>query len=187
MVNGHRTPLDLPDWAESIGEDGRPVALLGGGGRLGLAVASQLARAGLPVRVVEHRVERAERAMNHLVEEGAHAVTALCADWRDPSSLDSALGGSRLVILAAGPEVPAPMVAAAALRCGAHYMDCQFSDLKKLKGLQAFTDRARESHLCFITDCGIRPGMPAILLRHAAAQLKDVSRAEVYLAMALGA
>ena len=70
-----------------------------------------------------------------------------------------------------------PNVAESALDAGVDYFDIQLSSRRKLVYLKALAPRIEKAGRCFITDGGYHPGLPAALVRHAAASFDELHSA----------
>jgi hypothetical protein len=164
------------------GEDRRPVAILGAG-RLGARVATLLtALVDTPIRLIDRDPAALARARDRLPD--AEVVEA---DPTTPDAVAHVLDGCRLAILGTPAEsLPAAVAAQAALRVGAGFMDAQFSLPGKLKAMAALAPRVTQANLTFVTDCGARPGLPALLARWAVARMDRIQRLSVALSLSAG-
>jgi saccharopine dehydrogenase (NAD+, L-lysine-forming) len=82
------------------------------------------------------------------------------------------------VVVASSTSPHVAIVAEAALGCGLDYMDPQRSR-RKLETLRRLEPRVAAAGLCFVTDAGFHPGLPALLVRRAAQKMDSVRRARV--------
>lgn len=111
-------------------------------------------------------------------EFGAPRVSALRVDAADRQSLDAACAQVDCVVAASSTSQHTENVARAAIAAGIDYLDVQYSAAKveMLRTLQGDIERAG---LCFITDGGFHPGLPAALVRFAASRLDRLETANV--------
>lgn len=105
-------------------------------------------------------------------------VSAAVADAADPDSLRAAFAPADMVIVAASVAAWAENVAEAALAAGADYLDVQYSR-EKTAVLQARRNAIEAAGLCFITDGGFHPGLPAALIHSVAADFDHLISARV--------
>jgi saccharopine dehydrogenase (NAD+, L-lysine-forming) len=122
------------------------------------------------------KARRAAEKLNGGEVEGR--VTALGADASDPQSLREAFKGMDLVVVASSTAQYTERVARAALEAGIDYFDMQYST-EKLKVLQSLAEEIERRMLCFITDGGFHPGLPAAMVRLAAGQFDRLDSANV--------
>ena len=103
-------------------------------------------------------------------------VTARRADASDTQSLIQALQGVTLCLVAAPTTHQAETVIRACIDARVDYLDVQLG-ASKLKALYAAEDEIKKAGLCFITEAGFHPGLPAALIRYAATKLDTVESA----------
>ena len=107
-------------------------------------------------------------------------VSAVRADAASGQDLRAALKGVDLLLVAApvahaaGQRVET--VIRAALESGVDYLDIQLS-AEKLALLKSLAPEIERSGRCFITEAGFHPGLPAAMVRAAAAQLDRLDSA----------
>jgi len=105
------------------------------------------------------------------------------ADWRvadaaSAESLMAALAGVDLLLVTASTVLHTQTVARAALRAGADCYDILYSPAK-LGVLRSLEPEIRRAGLCFITDGGLHPGLPGVMVRRAAEELDELHSAVV--------
>ncbi len=156
------------------------IVILGGYGNTGKALVPLLLEFTDARLVVcgrdAARAEAAAAAWNAAVPGGRLRGSA--ADAADRDSLLRVFAGADLVVAASSTSAFAATVAEAALAAGLDYLDPQFSR-KKVQVLQAMAPRIEAAGRCFVTDGGFHPGLPAVLVRYAAARFERLSRARV--------
>ncbi len=103
-------------------------------------------------------------------------VAAVRADAADAASLRAAFHDHRLAVIAAPTTAYVETVARAALETGVDYLDVQLS-ARKFAVLQSLARDIESAGRCFITEAGFHPGLPAALVRYAAAHLDIVESA----------
>ena len=155
--------------------------ILGGYGNAGLAIARLLAEVGdLQIALAGRRIERALEAAQRLdAEFGTKRFSGLEVNAASRESLLTAFKQVDLVIVAASTIAHTKVVAEAALEAGIDYLDVQISVKAKHDALEPLRERVRASGLCFITDGGFRPGIPAAMVRYAASQMAGLESAVV--------
>jgi saccharopine dehydrogenase (NAD+, L-lysine-forming) len=109
---------------------------------------------------------------------GSERTRACQADAADPESLRVAFQGMDWILVAASTARYAENVARAALEAGAHYLDIQYAN-SKYKALRQLETEIHKRNLCFITDGGFHPGLPAALVRRAAQIVDNLETANV--------
>lgn len=146
------------------------VALLGGYGTAGGAVADALVRETEVDLVLAGRdagrAAAAAQALNG--KHGGGRVSGRRADASDRASLAEVLRGAQIVVVASSTMRDCACVAEAALDAGTDYFDLQLSSPRKLAILRALAPRIERAGRCFITDGGYHPGIPAALVRYVA-------------------
>ena len=105
-------------------------------------------------------------------------VSSSFADASDVESLRKAYQGIDMVIAASSTSQYVSRVAGTALEMGLDYLDVQYSTAK-INALKALADRISQAGLCFITDGGFHPGLPAALIRYAARSFDRLEKARV--------
>ncbi len=156
------------------------IVILGGYGNTGQAVARLLLEhSGAELIVAGRDAAKAGRLATELNRAcGAERVRGLCADASRGESLRGVLDGARIVVAASSTSAHVAVAAQAALDAGADYMDPQYS-ARKLEVLRSLAPSIEAAGLCFVTDAGFHPGLPAALVRYAAGRLREIRRARV--------
>jgi NAD(P)-dependent dehydrogenase (short-subunit alcohol dehydrogenase family) len=156
------------------------VLILGGYGRAGRAVASALLGETDAAVVLAGRdgaraqAEAARLAGTH----GAGRAAGAYADAAQPDSLKAAAADADLVVVCAPLREGLSGVAAAALAAGADLIDLNFS-AAAWEALCGHGPAVKRAKLCFLGQAGLVPGVPALLVRHAAARLGRGARVAV--------
>jgi saccharopine dehydrogenase (NAD+, L-lysine-forming) len=163
--------------------------ILGGTGQAGRLIAEYLlACSSARITLAARNVDRARSAADELNRRfpGGRA-NAVSADACDGESLRCAFDNQDLVVVASPTTEHAETVIRACLDVGADYLDIQLG-ADKLARLRAHAAEIERADCCFITEAGFHPGLPAALVRYAAAQLDSLERAVVgcYLNMGHG-
>jgi hypothetical protein len=160
------------------------VLVLGGYGCVGRTIAGLLLEQTQADVVIAGRdVARAEDVAAGLRRaSSSERVTSRRADASDRASLLEAFRGARMVVVTTTTPALVTQIAQAALDSGCDYLDTLVSestvdDLGELAG--AIADDGR----VFITQAGFHPGLPAVLIRHAAPSFDDYEAAIVGMAM----
>jgi saccharopine dehydrogenase (NAD+, L-lysine-forming) len=154
--------------------------ILGGTGMTGGLIARFLLNeTSANLVLAGRRLDKAQRSaadLNRMV--GEPRVSARSADAAEPSSLSQAFQGMDWIIAASSTAQYARNVAEAALQAGANYLDVQFST-QKYAALRSLESEIQRRGLCFITDGGFHPGLPAALVRWAALRLERLETANI--------
>jgi len=144
------------------------ILILGGYGATGRLLARHLlAKTEHKLIVAGRNLEKARTLVDSL-HDGR--VTATQVDATDPASLKQALQRVDFLLVAAPTTHHTETVVCAALEAGVDYLDVQYSDLK-LVALRAHEKEINDKQLCFVTEAGYHPGLPAALIRYAASKL----------------
>jgi NAD(P)-dependent dehydrogenase (short-subunit alcohol dehydrogenase family) len=156
------------------------IVILGGYGNTGRACARLLLEHS-PAKVVVAGRD-GERAAAFVAKLNAsHAgdrAAGIAADAARAESLSRAFRGATMVVAASSTSAYASAVAEAALEAGADYIDPQYSKAK-LAALRRLAPKIEAAGLCFVTDGGFHPGLPAALVRFAAGRMEHLRRARV--------
>jgi len=155
------------------------ILILGGSGYTGRSLARHLLEQSQAEIVLAGRTLEKVQALTDKLNADfkGKRVTAIRADAADAASLKAALRGVDLLLVAA-PLTTAPYetVIRSALAAGVDYLDVQIGG-KKLARLQSLAEEIKQAGRCFITEAGFHPGLPAALVRYAAAQLDVIESA----------
>jgi Saccharopine dehydrogenase NADP binding domain len=161
------------------------ILLLGGYGNTGRALAPLLLQHTSAIVVIGGRnLDKAGLFADELRQglDGPQQqrVASVHVDASDPQSLHSAFSnGVTLVIAVSTTSEHVDKVAAAALEAKIDYMDIHLSSPKKKKILVGLDEKIRDAGLCFITDGGFHPGVPAAMIRYVAPRFATLEKAVV--------
>ncbi len=158
----------------------KPILILGGSGNTGRWMAHYLlqetdARLTLAGRSLAKALATADQ-LNSRFPGGR--VSARTLDAADKTALRQAFADVRLVVVASSTVIYMENVVTAALEAGSDYFDVQFST-RKVKYLQDLDEAVKRAGLCFVTEGGFHPGVPAALIRWAAPRFDRFDRARV--------
>lgn len=160
------------------------VLILGGYGLVGRTIAALLLRE-TPVNVIiaGRDTTRADTVAAELRSASANGrVSTRYADAADLGSLREALRGVRMVVNTTTAPSLAGQVSRAALDSDCDYLDTLISE-STIEDLGALTEEIVGKRRVFITQAGFHPGLPAVLIRRAAAGFDDCRSAIVGMAM----
>jgi hypothetical protein len=154
--------------------------ILGGYGNTGYPLAKLLLKYSDAHLILAGRsLEKAEAAALKLNgKDKKPRVESLRLDAADPYALRHAFKGIDMVVVASSTAQYTEPIASEALKVGIDYFDVVFSN-EKLKVLKKYEERITKAGLCFITDGGFHPGLPALMVRHLAAEFDHLTRARV--------
>jgi len=143
--------------------------ILGGTGNTGRNIAELLLRhADVKVVLASRNEEKLITATQSLREEfSTDRVSWVQADAADPESLKVALTDVDFLISAASTAQLSEKVARACLNAGCDYLDVQYSS-EKVRILKSLRSEIEQAGLCFISEAGFHPGLPAALVRFGA-------------------
>ncbi len=147
------------------------VALAGGYGRLGLAVARQLLQeTSVSVRLLGRDGARAEQAAAGLCSRFGRGRAAACrADARSADELIAALDGANPLVVCTTDAGHTAELARAVLAAGVDCVDLRYPQAI-LRDWRACEEDLREAGRCVLTQAGHLPGLPGIFLRYAHAR-----------------
>jgi saccharopine dehydrogenase (NAD+, L-lysine-forming) len=154
------------------------ILILGGTGYTGKPVARLLLEHSEAILTLATRhLDKAQALADELNQHyPGSRVSAVYADAADVSSLQAAFRGQDLVIVASPTTAQAEVVVRTALESGADYLDVQLG-AGKFALLQSLAGEIERSGRCFITEAGFHPGLPAALVRYAAAFMDTLESA----------
>ncbi len=157
------------------------VFILGGYGNTGTLIAEGLlADSDIRVHIGGRSLEKARAEADRLNGLfGEARARPVRTDAADPNSLRQAFHGVDVVVAASSTARYTEQVARASLDTGADYLDTQLSFPSKLAALRLLEPEIRAAGLCFVTDAGFHPGLPAAMVRLAAERLPRLERANV--------
>jgi saccharopine dehydrogenase-like NADP-dependent oxidoreductase len=141
--------------------------LVVGAGRVGRAITHFLAaESGYRVRLADASPERAAAVVAEV--DGAEAFPEGVAE---PAALERSMAGQAAVISAA-PFTANKGIAAAAAKCGVHYLD-----LTEDVEVTRFTkELAKEAATAFVPQCGVAPGFISLAGLHVIEQFDEVDQ-----------
>jgi len=158
----------------------KKILVLGGYGSTGRPLCHYLLQeADVDVIVAGRNVAKGEALAAELNSRfGEGRVTAVIVDAASRSSLETAFAEIDMVVVASSTVQYTEMVALACLATGVDYFDVNFSASKTAVLLQ-LAPEIEEAGLCFVTDGGFHPGVPAALVRYAVPRFDQLQRANV--------
>jgi hypothetical protein len=150
------------------------ILILGGYGYTGKFLAKHLlAQTNVEIVISGRNLEKAKTFADELNDS---RVSVRQADAADLQSLTQALQGVTLCLVAAPTTQHAGTVIRACIDAHVDYLDVQYSS-RKLGALYAAQKEIKQAGLCFITEAGFHPGLPAAMIRYAATKLDVVESA----------
>lgn len=150
------------------------IFILGGYGYTGRLLAKHLlAQTDVEIVISGRNLEKAKTFADEL---NSSRVSVKQVDASSPESLIRALEGANLCLVAAPVTHHAETVVRACLSAHVDYLDVQFSS-KKLQALYAAEEEIERAGLCFVTEAGYHPGLPAALIRYSALKLNTIESA----------
>ncbi|MBE0684078.1 MAG: saccharopine dehydrogenase NADP-binding domain-containing protein [Anaerolineales bacterium] len=146
----------------------KTLLILGGYGYTGKFLAKHLlAQTDANIIISGRSLEKAKSFADEL---NSPRVTVRRVDASDSDSLAQALQNVNLCLVAAPTTHHAETVVRACIDARVDYLDVQFSS-KKLNALYARENEIKQAGLCFVTEAGYHPGLPAALIRYAATKM----------------
>jgi saccharopine dehydrogenase (NAD+, L-lysine-forming) len=144
------------------------ILILGGYGYTGKLLTKHLLAQTDAQIIVSGR--NAEKAISFEAELNDPRISVRQADASNFESLTQAFEGANLCLVAAPVTHYAETVIRACISAHVDYLDVQYSS-KKLATLYAVEEEIRQAGLCFTTEAGYHPGLPAAMIRYAASKL----------------
>ncbi|MCK6561320.1 saccharopine dehydrogenase NADP-binding domain-containing protein [candidate division KSB1 bacterium] len=156
------------------------IVILGGYGNTGSLIARYLLQEATCELVLAGRNRsRAEQLALELNRQSqGRRVSGAFANAAEEVSLTRVFAGADLVVVASSTTPFTQPIAAAALASRCDYFDIQFSHAK-IDYLKFIENDIRSAGLCFITDGGFHPGLPAVMIRHIAEEFDRLQIARV--------
>jgi hypothetical protein len=150
------------------------IFILGGYGYTGkLLVKHLLVQTDADIIIAGRSLEKAKSFADKLNNP---RVTIRQVDASDLGSLTHALENTTLCLVAAPVTRHAETVVGACIAAHVDYLDIEFSS-KKLSAIYAAKDEIEKAGLCFITEAGYHPGLPAAMIRYTALKLDVIDSA----------
>ena len=161
----------------------KSVLILGGYGNAGFLISKYLLleTSDVSITIAGRRIQKAEVAVKKLNESlPGNRASALQVDVTNLPEFRGALNKSDLVVMASSTLKYIRSVAQEVIKAGVDYLDIQLSSPLKLEVLYSLEDTIKTAGLCFVTDGGFHPGVPAALVRYAADLFDELQVANIF-------
>jgi saccharopine dehydrogenase (NAD+, L-lysine-forming) len=154
--------------------------ILGGYGNAGRLIANLLLGESKSNVIISGRnLNRAESFAEELNKNYlGNRVKAIQVDAQNADQLKLAFRDITMVVAASSTAALTEIVATSAIQSNIDYFDIQFSH-EKIRILRTLENKIIRSGLCFITDGGYHPGIPAAMIRYATTRMNLVTEAVV--------
>jgi hypothetical protein len=150
------------------------ILILGGYGYTGKSLVKHLlAQTEVEIIIAGRNLEKAKSFADKLNDS---RVTTRQVDASSFGSLSQGLQGVIMCLVAAPITHHIETVIRACIETGVDYLDVIFSS-KKLVALYAAEEQIKQAGLCFITEAGFHPGLPAAMIRYSASKLDVIESA----------
>jgi saccharopine dehydrogenase (NAD+, L-lysine-forming) len=158
----------------------RKLLILGGYGNTGRPLAQMLLQESDASLVLAGRdLAKAQAlAVEFNARFSGQRVSGRAVDAADPEMLGRAFSEVDMVVVASSTADYTAQVAGAALAAGIDYFDIIYSTHKSAV-LRGMAQQIEEAGLCFITDGGFHPGLPAALIRALGPDFDEMETARV--------
>jgi len=162
------------------------VLLLGGYGNTGQWITHYLLEEFQDIEIViaGRDLQKARAAATVFNKQyspvGSLKVLAQKVDAANQKELIWAFSRVNLVINASSTIPYTRHLMEAAIKTHTDYVDTQLSSQIKWDILRPHQDRIKDANICYVTDGGFHPGIPAALVRYAADQMEELQSAQVY-------
>lgn len=159
----------------------KTVLILGGYGNTGRLIARYLLQeSDANIVLAGRNPEKAITLASSLNQEfSTDRVHGMRLDAADREDLTRAFRKVDLVVVAASISQFIRNVAAAALEAEIDYLDTLMPSPVKSAVLDALKPQIEQAGLCYITEGGFHPGVPAALIRYANTLFRTLTRAEI--------
>lgn len=156
------------------------IVALGASGNAGREIAALLApRLGADDELVLAGRNEQHLARTHAAVAGPAAVSLARVDVTNPADVRKLVAGADLVVVTVSRPDLVGGLARIVLDADADWLDTMLSTTTKLTALRQLAPAIAERGRCFVTDGGFHPGVPAALVKWAAAQLDEIREADV--------
>lgn len=158
----------------------KKIVILGGYGNTGSLIAKYLLQETNCALVLAGRNKtKAEQLARELNEQSqSRRVAGAFANAAEVESLKLVFADADMVIVASSTTQFTRPIAEAALASQCDFFDIQFSHAK-IDYLKSIENDIRSAGLCFITDGGFHPGLPAVMIRYIAERFDRLQIAHV--------
>ena len=163
------------------------ILILGGYGNTGFLIARLLLQESHAQLVIAGRsLSRAQRAADALNGEfETNRVSSKQVDAANKMSLKATFVDINIVVVASSTIDYVRNISESALAAGIDYLDIQLSSPQKLAALNALQEKIAKNGLCFMTDGGFHPGVPAAMVRYVAPKFDTLEAANISAAFQL--
>ncbi len=160
--------------------DKHTILILGGYGATGKVISRLLIEhTGSNLIIAGRNPDKAEEQAGLLNSQFyCNKVQGMAVDASDRESLMRAFAERDMVIVASSTSMYTADVAICAIESGIDYLDIQYST-EKLNVLRKLEEKITASGLCFITEGGFHPGMPAAMIRYCSKYFDNLESAVV--------
>ena len=167
-----------------MSENKKTAVVMGGYGRVGRSLCRILVKnPDVEVVVAGRRLEEAKRFVSDLLRHGAEGrVIAKYADLSNPSSLNDAIRGADILILASPSDNSVKNVVTACMEADCDYFDL-LASRKVFRELNVLSQQIKKRDKLFVTQGGLCPGLPSALVRHITTCFDVCRNARVGIAM----
>lgn len=162
------------------------ILLIGGYGEAGKRIAEYALRflKTIEIIIAGRTLQKAQALADELNQTlKTTRTSARRVDVADVNDLTNAMKEVDFVINASGTIIYTEQIVKAVLSSGRDYLDMQLSSPTKLNILRQYASTFKTKGICYMTDGGFHPGVPAALVRYAAQQLDTLETGNVYCAM----
>lgn len=152
----------------------KTIAILGGYGMTGKSLARHLlTNTNVKIIIAGRNFEKAMALADDLNGKfNGNRVFATRMDAADKPCLLDGIKGADLLVVASPTTQHTETVVQACIETKVDYLDVQL-DVNKLAVLRRYERQIKQTNLCFITEAGFHPGLPASLVRFAAAKVEN--------------
>lgn len=161
----------------------KTILILGGYGNTGRLIAQLLVEELQDIRIIiaGRNLGKAKDLAAKLNRRAAESVvSSRFIDIAQPNSLLNGITDVDLVVNAASTIQHTGQILRTLLQHPVDYLDTHLSSPEKLAILQRNHTAIKDAGLCYVTDGGFHPGIPAALIRYADMELDELTQANIY-------
>jgi saccharopine dehydrogenase (NAD+, L-lysine-forming) len=159
------------------------ILILGGYGKTGSLIAELLLMKlpDLQITLAGRNLDKAQKKAHYLNNKlTTQNVFALQVDASDQSGLTNAFKQTDFIVNASSTIDQTAILVKAVIESGKDYLDTHLSSPSKLEILYQNDSYFMEKDICYVTDGGFHPGLPASLIRFCSLHLDEITEGNVY-------
>ena len=164
----------------------KTLLILGGYGNAGREIAKLLLKeTNVSVIIAGRNIKLAQEQADKLnaAHDSGNRAQARQVDASSPESLEAGFQDIDMVVVASSTSAFTYQILDAALKANIDYLDINVGDSARKVAMESLKNRLESSDHCFVIEGGYHPGIPAALVRYAAALCNNLQKANIYTVM----